>query len=246
AISNLTVNPGQLSPKDTFDLTFSVSNEGTGIARDIQVSTATNNTPFVPVDADTKIIRKLDPGEGSLLGYRFQVKDKTEISSYSIPVKMGYRDENGTSIISQNFAGVKIVGKAELSISNIKIEPLNPAKGDTVTVTMRIENSGNGDAKSAKVDLNIPFEGTKIAFLGKIKPDDDAPAVFTFSATESGDIPYSATIGFEDDLGLHNTTETLHFFVRGPDNGGMIAMVIAGMLLIGVIVFYLLHRKRTR
>ncbi len=245
-ISNITINPEQLSPKDTFDLTFSVSNKGAGIARNIQISTATYDTPFIPVYADTQIIQKLDPGEGIELSYRFQVKDKTEISSYSIPVKMEYKDENGTGISSQSFVGVKVIGKAELSISNIKNEPQNPEKGDIVTVTMRIENSGNGDAKSAKVDLTIPFEGTKTAFLGKIKPNDDAPASFTFLATESGNIPYSATIGFEDDLGLHNTTEALQLFVRGSDNSRMVASVIVGMLIIGAIVFHLLRKKKNR
>ena len=200
AISNVTINPELISPQEAFDLAFSVSNEGTGIAREVQISAATGGLPFVPVGSDTKIIKKLDPGESGRLSYRIQVKDRAEISSYSIPIKMDYKDENGKNISSQGFTGIEVLGKAKISIANIKTEPQNPVNGDLVSVTMRIENSGNGDAKSVKVSINTPIKGTKIAFLGKIQPNDDAPAVFTLYTTESGDIPYSAVIEFEDEL----------------------------------------------
>ena len=205
-ISNITVNPGRISPKDKFDLTFQVSNEGTGMAREVQVSADMSDLPFVSLDADTKVIKRLDPGETIQLNYPIQVKDKTEISSYSIPIKMDYKDENGKNISSKSLAGIRVLGKAELAISDIKIEPQNPVIGDLVTVNMRIENSGTGEAKSVKIKLDAPFEGTKSAFLGKIKPDDDAPGIFTFYATKDGNIPLSASIEYEDDLGMRTVT----------------------------------------
>ncbi len=246
AISNITIDPELLSPQDMFTLTFLVSNEGTGIARDVAVSAATGGLPFVPIGADTKIIKNLDPGESIQLNYRILVKDKTLISSYSIPIKMDYKDENGKNTSSQSFVGIKVLGDAELSIGNIKTEPQNPAKGDLVTITMRLENSGNGDAKSVKVSLDIPFEGTKTAFLGKIKPDDDAPGVFTFYATESGDIPYTASIEFEDDLGRHITKETLTLNVQSTNKNGIIVPVIIVALIALAVGIYLSRRKKSR
>ncbi len=246
AISNITINPELISPQDTFNITFSVSNEGTGIAREVQVSAATGGLPFVPIGVDTKVIKNLDPGESIQLNYRLLVKDKTLISSYSIPIKMEYKDENGKNTSSQSFVGVKVLGDAELSIGNIKTEPQNPAKGDLATITMRLENSGNGDAKSVKVSLDIPFEGTKTAFLGKIKPDDDAPGVFTFYVTESGDIPYTAAIEFEDDLGRHTVKEALTLNVRNTNKNGIVIPVIVVVLIALAFVFYLFRRKKSR
>lgn len=243
-ISNIIIDPELISPGDAFNLTFSVSNEGTGIAREVQVSVATIGLPFVPAGADTKIIKKLVPGESSQLSYRILVKEGAEISSYSIPIKMNYRDENGKNISSQNFVGIKVLGKAKLSIADIKTGPQNPAKGDLVTLTMRIENSGNGDAESVKVSIDIPFEGTKTAFLGRIEPDDDAPGVFTLYATESGDIPYSAVIEFEDDLGIHTTTEALNLHVHNANESSSVALIIVAVLIIGAGVFYLIRRKK--
>lgn len=243
-VSNITINPERISPKDRFDIMFSVSNAGTGIAREVQVSAATSSLPFVPVDADTKVIKRLDPGKSVQLSYAIQVKDKTEISSYSIPIKMDYKDENGENISSKSFAGVRVLGKAELAISDLKIEPQNPVEGDLVTVNMRVENSGTGEAKSAKVSLDAPFKGTRTAFLGKIKPDDDAPGVFTFYAEKGGDIPYSANIEFEDDLGVRTVTEPLNLYVRNPNKNGMAAPVIVTLPIIAVGVYYLHRRKK--
>lgn len=244
AISNITINPELISPQDTFNITFSVQNEGTGIAREVQVSAAPGGLPFVPIGSDTNIIKTLDPGESIQLNYRLLVKDKTLISSYSIPIKMEYKDETGKNTSSSSFVGVKVLGDAQLSIGNIKTEPQNPVNGDLVTITMRLENSGNGDAKSVKVSLNIPFEGTKTAFLGKIKPDDDAPGVFTFYAAQSGDIPYTAAIEFEDDLGRHTVKEELALNVRDTNKNGIIISVIVVVLVTGAFVFYRYSKKK--
>ncbi len=243
AISNITIDPDLISPKDRFNITFLLSNEGTGIARDAQITAATSSLPFVPAGADTKIVKNLKPGESVQMNFPLLVKDKTVISSYSIPIKMDYKDENGKNISSQSLVGVKILGNAELSIESIKTEPQNPVKGDPVTLTMRIENSGNGDARSVKVDLNIPFEGTKTAFLGKIKPDDDAPGVFIIYAVESGDTPYTANIEFEDDLGKHTVTQALILNVRDTNKNGPVISVIVVLLAVVALIFYFYHRK---
>ena len=246
AISNITIDSGSISPKDMFNITFLLSNAGSGIAREVEISAETSGLPFVPAGADTKIIKILKPDESIELNFRLLVKDKTVISSYSIPINMDYKDESGKNQSSRSFVGVNILGNAELSIGNIKTEPQNPVKGDPVTMTLRIENSGNGDARSAKVSLNIPFEGTKTAFLGKIKPDDDAPGVFTFNAAQSGDIPYTATIEFEDDLGKHTVKEALSLNVRDTNKSGIIIPVIVVILAAGTFVFYFSRRKNKK
>ena len=245
-ISSITINPGSISPKDVFDLMFSVSNEGTGMAREVQVTADTSNLPFVSLDADTKVIRRLDPGENIQLNYTIQVKDKTEISSYPIPIKMDYKDENGKNISSKSYAGIRVLGKAELAISDIKFEPLNPVIGDLVTVNMRIENSGTGEAKSVKVKLDTPSEGTRTAFLGKIKPDDDAPGIFTFYAAKDGNIPISASIDYEDDLGMRTVTESLELQVYKQNENSMTSPIVLAVPIIGSIAYYLSRRKKNQ
>jgi hypothetical protein len=111
---------------------------------------------------------------------------------------------------------------------------------------MRIENSGTGEARSVKVNLDAPFKGTRTAFLGKIKTDDDAPGVFTFYAEKGGDVPYSANIEFEDDLGVRTVTEPLNLYVRSPNKNGMAAPVIVTLPIIAAGVYYIHRRKKLR
>ncbi|NJD54107.1 MAG: hypothetical protein FIB07_14725 [Candidatus Methanoperedens sp.] len=244
AISNITIAPEPISPLDTFDLAFVVSNRGTGIARDVTISTVTEGLPFVTVGTNTEVIKTLVRDEENQLGFRIMVKDKADISSYSLPIKMEYKDENGTNISSQSMVGVKVLGRAKLSIANIKTEPQNPSQGEHFTVTMRIENSGTGDAKSAKITFITPLEGNKTAFLGKIKPNDDAPAIFTFIASESGNIPYSASVEFEDDLGIHTQTWELNQYVSGKEGNSLMSSASIIAVVVAAIFYRFGWKKR--
>jgi uncharacterized repeat protein (TIGR01451 family) len=242
-ISEITIDPETIKPEDAFDLSFLVSNGGTGTASTVQVTVALDDLPFVPVGADTFVIRKLDAGASERLCYRIMVSDAAEISAHTIPITMRYDAESGGNITSQSSVGINVVGDADLCIASAKTSPQNPAAGDTVTLTFKIENIGHGDAESVKVTIDIPFAGTKTAFLGKIEADDDAPCLFTFRATEGGDIQYRATIEHKDDLGDHTTTKELVLYVDSGGNGGIMVPALAAVALIVVGALYL-RRKR--
>ena len=239
----MNVEPETIKPEDMFDLSFRVSNKGSGTASTMQVTAALDNLPFVPMGADTFIIRKLDAGASERLSYRILVSDTAEISAHTIPVTMRCDDESGGNITSQSSVGINVVGDADLCIASVKTSPGNPSAGDDVTLTFKIENAGHGDAESVKATIDIPFAGTKTAFLGKIEADDDAPCLFTFRATESGDTPYHAVISYKDDLGDHTTTVPLVLYVGDGGNGDMLIPALAVAALIVVGVFYLRRRK---
>ena len=242
-ISEITIDPETIKPEDTFDLSFLVSNEGTGTASTVQVTALLDDLPFVPVGADTFVIRKLEAGASERLSYQIMVSDGAAISSYAIPVTMRCDDESGGNATSQSSVGVNVLGDANLCIASVKTNPENPATGDVMTLMLQIENSGHGDAESVKVAIDIPFEGTKTAFLGKIEADDDAPCIFNFRATESGDIPYHAVISYEDDIGDHTTNVDLVLYVGNNGNSDMLipALVVAALVVVGGLYF---RRKR--
>ena len=242
-ISDITIEPETIKPEDTFDLSFRVSNKGSGVASTVQVTAALDNLPFVPMGADTKVIKRLDPDASEQLSYRIMASDSAKVSSYAIPITMRYNDESGGNVTSQSSVGINVVGDADLCIASVRTNPENPATGDVMTLMLQIENSGHGDAESVKVTIDIPFEGTRTAFLGKIEADDDAPCIFNFRATESGDIPYRAVITYEDDLGDHTTTVELVLYVGDGGNGDMLIPAIAVAALVVVSLFYLRRKK---
>lgn len=242
-ISEITIDPETIKPEDTFDLSFLVSNEGTGTASTVQVTAALDDLPFVPMGADTKVIKILDPDASEQLSYRITASDSAKVSSYAIPITMLCNDESGGNVTSQSSVGINVVGDADLCIASVRTNPENPATGDVMTLMLRIENSGHGDAESVKVTIDIPFEGTRTAFLGEIEADDDAPCIFNFRATESGDIPYNAVISYKDDLGDHTATEELVLYVGDGGNGDLLIPALAVGAFIVAGVFYLRRKK---
>ncbi len=242
-ISDITIEPEIIKPEDTFDISFRVSNEGTGTASMAQVTVALDNISAVPIGGDTAIIGKLVAGASERLSYQIMMSDSAEIGTHTIPIIMRYDDESGGNITSESSIGINVAGDADLCIASVRTNPENPATGDVATIMLQIENSGHGDAESVKVTIDIPFEGTRTAFLGKIEADDDAPCIFNFRATESGDIPYHAVISYKDDLGDHTKTVDLVLYVGGGGNGDMLIPALAAVAFVVVGVFYLRRKK---
>ncbi|MEA1895614.1 MAG: COG1361 S-layer family protein [Euryarchaeota archaeon] len=242
-ISDIMIEPEVIKPEDMFDLSFRVSNKGSGTASTVQVTAALDNLSFVPMGADTKIIKRLDPDASEQLNYRIMTSDSAKVASYAIPITMSCNDESGRNVTSQSFVGINVLGDADLCIASVRTNPESPATGDVMTLMLRIENSGHGDAESVKVTIDIPFGGTRTAFLGEIEADDDAPCIFNFRATESGDIPYHAVISYKDDLGDHTTTVDMVLHVSDGGNGDMLipALAVAALIIVGVV--YLRRKK---
>ena len=85
---------------------------------------------------------------------------------------------------------------------------------------------------SAKIDL--PAEGTKEAFIGKIKPGNDAPAIFLLEGMKPGTYAYNLTISYTDDMGPQVMNRQMNMRVPPTDGTGNI---IFGLVIIGIIGF---------
>ena len=239
AISNTIIEPEIISPGNNFNLNFSVSNNGTGIASAIRVTSLIENLPFISIGTNTRIIEKLSPASSKKLEYRLLAKDNAEPASYSVPIRLDYQSEDGRNFSSSELVGVNVLGKGRLNIAGINTDPSRIEKGNYLTLTIRIENAGNGNAKSVKANIDIPFRGTKTAFLGKIEPDNDAPAIFNLYADDAGDYRYNLTVQYEDDLGTHETREELMMTVSPGDRTSVFVIILFIIAVIGVYWFFI-------
>lgn len=155
AISNTIIEPEIISPGNNFNLNFSVSNNGTGIASAIRVTSLIENLPFISIGTNTRIIEKLSPASSKKLEYRLLAKDNAEPASYSVPIRLDYQSEDGGNFSSSELVGVNVLGKGRLNIAGINTNPSRIEKGNYLTLTIRIENAGNGKAKSVKRKFSI-------------------------------------------------------------------------------------------
>ena len=236
--------PEGIRPGDDFTLSLKLTNRGETAAHDVFVEIGELQAIYSN-DPNNYYIKRLEPDENFKIKLTLKSSVDTPTGMITIPIDITYEGLSNEVKTQKETAGIEVIGIAELSISNIKTDPLNIKHGCDFTLFVRIENAGDGDAKSVKASVNLPFEGSKNAFLGKIEVDEDAPAVFRLKASNSGQFNYKLNIEYSDDSGKYAVDEELSLYVEPQNNmNPMIFAVVAVLvLLIAGIVFILLRRR---
>ncbi len=222
--------PVNVTPGSAFDVTLDLQNEGLAAAHDITVEIITPNTSLSSQSPERQFIRELKSGDNKTVAISFQSDSDIPIGIRQIPVRISYLNADGTRLVQNEQIGILIQGTGELGIAKQILDPEQIYVGDMFSLVCRIENTGTDKAKSVRATLDIPFDGTKEAFVGTIGPNNDAPAVFTLKATQAGDIPFHLTIKYKDDFGIHEEVIPLHVFVGERDGSGMIILLILVVL----------------
>jgi len=244
----VTVNkqlPPSVIPGDDFNATVSLTNEGQLAASNLQVTVNTSNPSITSKTPGTYHIEKLGPGEQKTLDMEFSTDKKSPLGISPVNLVIDYQNPDGTFTRQVETLGVNIRGQAQLDISQVTTDPVRISKGDQFTLYIRVENTGTDDAKSVNANIDLPLPGTKEAFVGKIEPNNDAPAPFNLQADRSGDIPYILTLEYTDDYGPHQAQQELHLNVYNRDStpviiGAVILLILAG----GFAYWFLVLRKK--
>lgn len=244
ALVNSSISPAKIEPGNAFKLETTVSSVGTGNAKNIRISLFLDGTPgIIPLQDSSTFIQGLDAGESQTVDFKLQLSQDAPITSYNIPIRLTAVDEPGNMHInSSETIGFDALAGADLDIASVKTDPVIGRTGEELEVTVRIENVGEGDATSVRASIrDLRFSGVKDAFIGKIEPDDDNPAVFTLLPDRSGNFDYVLRIDYQDDLGQHSIQEELTLVVRPGDRSTLIIVLL--LALVGAAVF-LYYRKR--
>src|SRR3989344_8693933 len=234
-----TVN--KITPNSQFPITLNIENVGSGQARQIQIKPESNT--FIVLGGSVKTLDSVDPLQAKQITFDFVSSSDLVATSYSIPFKISYLDEQGNIINTSQNLGVKVVNKGEIDIQTIKIASNTGspvvAAGEGFVIIARLENVGEGDADSINADITCPFNGgNKKAFLGQLKKDEDAPAVFNLVSSGSGEFICKLLVSYTDDLGNHQKEEDFSVSIASPNYMGLIIFLI----IIAILAY--VFRKR--
>lgn len=163
-----------ITPGSTFSFDLTESNTGTGTARNISVSLLNSNN-FQVLGQSNYVFA--DTAPGGQLSFPVELLLSSNITSgeHNISIYVKY---NGTI---SNFAGTVNVpiniplGKPELMASIISAQPQQIYAGGNQTITVQIQNIGNGMAKNITAYFNnsndINVEGSASQFyIGSLAP----------------------------------------------------------------------------
>jgi hypothetical protein len=175
----------------------------------------------------------------------FSTDKKAPLGLNRVLFAISYVSPDGTTITQSEVLGIHVKGKAKIGIASVSLDPVRIKKGDPVSLIIRLENTGTANADSVKASIDIPMSGGKDAYVGKIEPNNDAPAVFALQAGNPGTYPYTLTMQYEDDYGVQTRTETLQVTVMDGDSTGLIVAILLILILGGVGGYwYFVVRKK--
>ncbi|MDD1674287.1 MAG: S-layer protein [Methanomicrobiales archaeon] len=225
------VNPGEEIP-----VMLTVRNDGQLMADDVTVRINTS-AMVAAKNSDNYLLGRIGSGDEKTVAAVLLSDKNTDPGLIQIPVTLQYNGVDGVPYFQTGAINVMMKGKSELGFVSVDTNPQRLVENTPFDLTIRIENTGSGEAKALSASIDLPSEGTKEAFIGKIKPGNDAPAVFFLEGLKSGTYPYTMTITYTDDLGVHVVTRDLSARVPPADSSGTIILGLIGLGLLGFGVY---------
>jgi len=179
--------------------------------------------------------------------YHMRTTEDAQPGTHIIKARLSYGEKEYSIIRNYNITFNVIGDKAELSIASLKTDPVLPKKGETVELTMRIENTGDGTAKSVEVYMDHPFQGLKQSFIGALDSDEDGPVILTFIVDEAGEFEFPVTISYKDDYGDNEikTNVSLNVLKKKLNIGGIILTILI-IAILGAGVYYFIKIKKSK
>ncbi|HRY76417.1 MAG TPA: S-layer protein, partial [Methanoregulaceae archaeon] len=244
ALTAIKTVPDGVNPGDDLHAQVILQNDGLSRADQITVTVNSSSPSITQKTTSTYHIGSLLKGENTSLDMLFSTDKRTPIGLNRVYLTMTYANPDGTLATQTEVLAVHVKGRAKIGIASVSIDPVRIKKGDAVSLIIRLENTGTDNANSVKASIDLPMSGGKDAYVGTIEPDNDAPAVFSLQAGNPGTYPYTLSVRYEDDYGVQTSNETLQMTVNDGDSTGLIAAVVAGLILCaGGYWFFVLRNK---
>jgi len=244
ALTAIKTVPDGVNPGDDLHAQVILQNDGLSRADQITVTVNSSSPSITQKTTSTYHIGSLLKGENTSLDMLFSTDKRTPIGLNRVYLGITYANPDGTLATQTEVIAVHVKGRAKIGIASVSIDPVRIRKGDAVSLIIRLENTGTDNANSVKASIDLPMSGGKDAYVGTIEPDNDAPAVFSLQAGNPGTYPYTLSVRYEDDYGVQTSNETLQMTVNDGDSTGLIAAVVAGLILCaGGYWFFVLRNK---
>lgn len=236
-ISSVKTVPEYIYEGDSVDLRLGIENYGETIAKSVTVTLVHEFKGIKDASLGT-----LDLNGSQTALFKFKASKAGE---FTIPVFIEYEDDFGKQKDEYEIKLTVLDKKGSLNIASVKVDPVLPHMGDTVELTMRIENFGDRTINSIRVYADHPFKGLKESFIGTLDPKEDGPAVITFIADQTGEFEFPITIAYTDDFGEEQIKTRVNLIILETDGGAGTAVVVLLVLaVIGGLVYY--NYKTTR
>jgi len=235
--------PDSVNPGDDIPIRVDIRNDGLARADQVTVAVNSTSTSIMPRTPGTYHLGTLLRGRNTTLEMVFSSDRRAPLGLTPLVLTITYASPDGTTVSQTETIGARLRGRADLGIASLSTDPARIAAGDPVSLVVRLENTGTDSANSVKASVDLPFPGSLDAFVGRIEPNNDAPAVYALEAGDPGTYAYNLSVQYEDDYGVHTHEETLRLTVQGGSSPlPLLAVIVLALAVVGAAWY--LRRKR--
>ncbi len=236
-------NNSLVEPGEVFKMDVSFENVGDNGLKWVKLTLNPKDKMLVPLSSDSeRVFKDIPQGSVQDTEFMFSLEKDAEARNYPIDISLNYMDERGVEYNETKLVGIVAAGRAGLEIAKKTTEPARVKENEPFSLTVKIENTGTGDAKGVTAFLDSGFEGDTLAYLGEIKKDDYSNAIFTLNGGKSGKQSGILRISYEDDFGKHEIQKDLALIVNSSGSINPLPFAI-GIIAIAAIVFVWKRRK---
>ena len=245
-IGTAITTPDAVKPGDQAMVRLDLINSGESAADRVIVRIGNASTSVRPRDAELFHVRSIPAGQHEQIDITFITDRKAEPGIATVPVTVTYSATDGSERTEHATINLLIRGDVEMGIASIETSPERVVTGEPFNLIIRVENAGTGDARSVAAKINLPLSGSREAFLGRIKPGNDAPALFRLNSAPAGEHAYNVTITYSDDWGDHEVTRPLSLSVAPADYSGIVISIVILLILAAGVWWVFIRKKPVR
>lgn len=229
--------PDTVDPGDEIPVALTLRNDGELVADDVTLRIGNVSDTVAPKNTDLYHLGAIDAGGEKTVDILLLSDKTTNPGLIQVPVTLDYKRIDGTAQTRSTSINVMMKGRSELGFVSVDTSPRRIAENQPFDLTIRIENTGTGDAKQVAATVDLPMTGTNQSFIGKIKPGNDAPAVFMLDGGKGGTYMYNTTITYVDDLGTHTVSREMSLRVDPGDSSGGLILMLLGVIGVGAVAY---------
>ncbi|HZD42965.1 MAG TPA: CARDB domain-containing protein, partial [Methanomicrobiales archaeon] len=139
--------PASVQPGDEIPVTLTVKNAGELQANDVTVRIETSGTTIAPKSTDLYHLGTIQGGQQQQVDLVLISDRRTASGLTCIPVTLQYTALDGKTSTQNASINIPFKGQAELGFVSVDTNPRRIVEGQSFDLTIRIENTGTGEAK---------------------------------------------------------------------------------------------------
>ena len=236
-------NNSKVEPGEVFKINILFENVGDNEIKWLKLALNPRDKALVPLSSDSEFVFKdVSRGSKKESEFGFSLEKDAAVKNYPIDLALNYMDERGVVYNETKLVGIVAAGRATLDIAKKTTDPARIQEDQPFALTVKIENTGTGDANGVTARLESGLEGDTLAYLGEIKKDDYSNAIFTLDAPPGGKKTGILRLTYEDDFGRHEVEKEIILMVNNRDSTSLFPLFI-GIIAIAAVVFFWKRRK---